>query len=509
MSASKKKKLRLEQVDLSEQQAQAAEQAAAAKRKNTLYAVIAIIAAVAIAALLFWDSGLVQKKSVALTINGRDFTPGEVSYYYGTIREQYSAYLPYIGYDYSLSDREQMWDTAAGQSFYDLFMADAKGLMIQTTSLADAARKAGVTLNEESRTLVNDTIETYKSLATQYGYPYESFLIANFGKYMTPALLESCLEESALSNQFYNDYLSTLSYDDSDYLEYYKTKADTLDTVVYDVCFISGSPAAKLDAEGKTVEPTEWEKTTAMESAKKLAEELSSSTSFAVQASLAANQNDYSYFNPSVRTQGSNISLLYQEWLLDDARKEGDMTIAESVGSGYYVVRFVDRFLDEEAFSTAGIRHILIMASVEDGATAPTVEAMAAAKEEAQALLDEFAIGAKTGEAFGALAKEYSADPGSKDNGGLYEGVTRSTNFFTAFLDWIFADGRKVGDTGLVENTQDGQQGWHVMYLDSAEGMYWKESAKNALLTADINEWLDGLMASYEAVEGAGMKYVG
>jgi len=509
MSASKKKKIRQENTDLTEKQLDAAAKAAADKRKHTLYAVLAVIAAVAIAALLIWDSGLMQKNSTAMTIHGRDYTPGEVSYYYGTIREQYSPYLPYMGYDATISDRDQMWDTAAGQSYYDLFMGEAKALMLRTAALVDSARAAGVTLNDDSRQLVDTALEDYQTMASQYGYPYDAFLKANFGKYMTPEILEACLEDSALGNQYYAEYANSLEYTDAEIETSYKENAANLDTFVYDICFISGTPAAKTDADGKTVAATDEEKTAAMNAAKALAEELKNASNFAVQANLAAGKSEYSYFNQDIHASGSAISVLYQEWLADANRKEGDITVVESAGSGYHVVRFVDRYLDEKAFTFADIRHILVLADVEEGATTASAAAMDAAKLEAQAILDEFSVGTKTGEAFGVLAKEYSADPGSKDNGGMYADVTRNTSFFEGFLNWIFAEGRQVGDTGLVENPQIGQQGWHVMYLDNAEGTYWRDNAKTLLLSTDLEAWLLGLQDGYEAVEGSGIQHVG
>ena len=97
--------------------------------------------------------------------------------------------------------------------------------------------------------------------------------------------------------------------------------------------------------------------------------------------------------------------------------------------TGYYVVLFQERYLDETP--TADIRHILIKAELTqeddpatedvDESTVPTQEALDAAKAEAQSLLDEWNAGDKTAESFGALAEANSDDPGSNTNGGLYE----------------------------------------------------------------------------------------
>lgn len=513
MSASREKKARQGDSSLSEKQLQAKQKADAAKRKGILYTVIGVVAAVAVVALLVWDSGLIQKGSAAMTVNGRKYTPGEVSYYYGTARNQYSYYLQYMGYDSSLSDREQVYDETTQQTYYDLFMEDARELMVQTAALSDAARAAGATLSEESKAAVDSTMDSYQSAATQYGYPLASYLKANFGKYMTEDLLRSCLEESYLASQYYTEHSDALTYDDAALESYYKENADTLDTFVYDLCFISGAAASTTDAEGKTVEATDEEKAAAMAAAKQAAGELEQAVKaggdFAVQANLAVNKGAASSYVNEGKTVGGSISSTYREWLADSARKAGDITVIESEGSGYYVVRFNDRFRDEESFASADIRHILIKAELAEDASDPTAEAMAAAKEKAQAILDQFNAGAKTGEAFGELANANSDDPGSNTNGGLYTGVTRSTGFFTGFLNWIFADGRQVGDTGLVENTQSGQQGWHVMYLDSAEGKLWKQTAENALRSADLQTWLEGLQEGYEAVAGSGIQYVG
>ena len=129
--------------------------------------------------------------------------------------------------------------------------------------------------------------------------------------------------------------------------------------------------------------------------------------------------------------------------------------------------------------------------------TQKSLEAIQAAQEEAQSLLDQFNAGEQTAEAFAALAEEYSDDAGSNTNGGLYEHVTRTTGFFSDFLDWCFADGRQVGDTGLVENTQTGQWGWHVMYLDAQNELLWHYSATTALKNADLSAWTEEIETTY------------
>jgi len=501
MSASREKRTRQSDPSLTEKQELAEQTAAAAKQKTRLYTILGIVAAVAVAALLIWDSGLFHKDSTAMVINDREYSAGEVSYYYGLSRQQYAYYLQYMGYDPNLSDREQIFDSSTDQTYYDLFMEGAKANMIQVAALADAARAKGMTLDEVGQADVTAALNTYKTYATQYGYNMASYLKANFGEFMTEEILVSCMEQDALASQYYNAYADTLTYSDADLKTYYEEHAVELDSFHYDLCFINGLLSGE--------DVTDEQKQAAMDLAKAEAEKLLNAKDFSVEASLIANKDDNSYYNEGLVSSGANLGTLYRDWLADESRKDGDVTVIDGAAAGYYVVRFHDRYLDEEALGLADIRHILVKAEVAEGEDAPTDEAMAAAKAEAQSILDTYLAGEKTGEAFGKLAAEYSEDPGSASNGGLYTNVTRNTNFFSGFMNWIFEDGRKAGDTGLVENPQSGQQGWHVMYLDAARQPQWELSAESALRTDALNTWVEGLQAGYEAVEASGIKHVG
>ena len=62
-------------------------------RRNTIvYTIIGIIAAILVAALLVWDSGVIQKSMTAVTIGDRKYTAVDVDYYY------YSSYSTYANY---------------------------------------------------------------------------------------------------------------------------------------------------------------------------------------------------------------------------------------------------------------------------------------------------------------------------------------------------------------------------------------------------------------------------
>ena len=67
-----------------------------------------------------------------------------------------------------------------------------------------------------------------------------------------------------------------------------------------------------------------------------------------------------------------------------------------------------------------------------------------------------------------------------------------------AFNDWCFADGRQVGDHGMVET----ESGYHIMLLDSfSETSYREHLITNDMMNADVAAWQEALMEKYPLTE--------
>ena len=108
------------------------------------------------------------------------------------------------------------------------------------------------------------------------------------------------------------------------------------------------------------------------------------------------------------------------------------------------------------------VRHILIQPEGEkDSDGNYSDEAKAAAKAEAERILALWQAD-PTEDNFKTLALEYNQDPGSKDNGGLYEDF-QPGKMVTEFNDWCFDPARQPGDTGIVTT----RYGEHSMYIAS------------------------------------------
>ena len=139
------------------------------------------------------------------------------------------------------------------------------------------------------------------------------------------------------------------------------------------------------------------------------------------------------------------------------------------------------------------VRHILIEPEASEDGTISD-EAWAEAEKTANDILDQWLAGEQTEESFAALANEHSADPGSNTNGGLYEDVYPGQMVET-FNDWCFADGRQVGDYGIVKTNY----GYHIMFFSGVgEEIYWRVTAKEDYLSELAAQMQDEIAAKYE-----------
>lgn len=493
MSASREKKDRQTSGAgrFSEKQRREMAEAQQARKKTIVRSVFGAVVAVLVVILLLWNNGVFTRSKAVATVDETKYTVTDLGYYYYQTVSMYQQYGLTVDDTTKQSIREQ-----------------ALTSLHQTAAVAAEAKKDGYEISEDGKAQVDGTIAQLKGYAAQNGTALSVYIHNIFGPYMSEGSLRKCLTRDILASEYAQNHSDSLAYDDAKLQEYYEQNADSLDSFTYSACFINGAPAATTDSDGNAVETTAAEKATAMSVAKAAAEQLLSDAQdggdFETLAAAAAEKDDNSTFTPETTAVGSALNAAYKDWLCDPARESGELTSIEVADSGYWVVKFENRFLDENSYGTVDVRHILIKAEVAEGATEPTQEALDAAKAKAQDLLDQWNAGDKTADSFGQLAGEHSDDPGSKDNGGLYTGVARN-QFFTAFNNWMFDSGRKAGDTTLLENTQSGQQGWHVIYLEKQNQLLWSYTAESALRSDDMNTWQQDLETAHpiESVDAA------
>ena len=158
--------------------------------------------------------------------------------------------------------------------------------------------------------------------------------------------------------------------------------------------------------------------------------------------------------------------------------------------------------ITKEEGKVVDVRHILLSpkggTTDDNGTTTYSEDEWAAAEKKAQQVLDLWKSGAQDEDFFGQLAELHTEDPGSAQNGGLYENV-KTGKMVEEFDAWCFDDSRKYGDTGIVKTTY----GYHVMFFSGEEALWiyeCREAVREELISDFVTAAVEdnALTADYE-----------
>lgn len=505
MSASREKKKRQEQVasgTYESKAARAAKEKASEKRSARLYTGIAIAFVVVAIALVVYNSNVIQRRQTAVTVNGTDYTAADVNYYYGNIYQNFvNSDTGYMLVAYGMLDTSSPLDSQScylseDQTWAEYFQDQAVESIREVEVALTKAKEEGMTLTEEDMEDFDSTVEAMKSQAQSNGYSYSSFLKAIYGETMTTSIYEKNLKNDLLANKYNQAYYDTLSVSEDEVNAYYAENKNSYDLVEGAYILLDATP---VDDEGETIsEPTDEQKLDALEKAEKQAREIVEAYELGADLETLATKYEGTYTYDEELSYTTTVPM---EWLFDESRQEGDLEILEDTdNSRYYVALFYERKQNTTP-STYDVRHILITEDsleLADGEEA-TDDMILAKAEEILASWDG------TEDGFAALANEYSTDTGSNTNGGLYEDVYQGT-MTTEFEEWCLAEGRKAGDTDIVETSY----GQHIMYFVGASDVpYWYYACETTLLNEQYSAWQDELLETVTAEVQSGMKYVG
>lgn len=536
MSASSKKKLRNEQQAAKLTERQQAEQKEAKKLKLYTTVFVVVLVALLTVAIVFGvnnvisNSGSREKKTIALTVGEHQINNAEFNYYFidsiNSIFSGDNAYMIQMGMLDTSKPLDEQVNPLTGENWAEYVSDYATQNIKSNYALLDAANAAGFTMPEDVAVNVDMIVSNMEMYAAMYGYPDAKAYLKNmYGNGADLDSYRSYVEDSMLAQAYYNQYGDTLVYEDADLRAEEAENFGKYSSYTYNYYYLTASKfltGGTTDAEGKTTY-TDEETAASIEACEKAAKSLISdeiTTAEELDAAIAALSVNAGSETPVSSTSYENnlytniASPEVAEWLAQSGRKAGDMTVIanevtstdpetnEAVTSinGYYVLMF--HGAEDNTYALKNARHILaaFQGGSYDSATGMTTytdEEKAAAKAEAEDLLAQWKAGEATEESFAALANEHS-DDGDGTTGGLYENIFPG-QMVAAFNDWCFEDGRKPGDTGIVET----QYGYHVMYFsEESDTTYRDYMIENTLRNNDMNAWYAGLMEAVTSTEG-------
>lgn len=534
MSASRKKNLSNELKEQKLTERQLHEQKEAKKLKIYTAVFTAVLAILLVLALVFGvskfitNNGILEKNTVAVTIGDHELTNADLNYYYvdqiNEFLNQYGSYASLFGLDLTLPLDEQISNLETGATWADDFIASAISAAKHNYAMADAAKAAGYELSEDEIASVDNNINSLVLYATLYGYADgESYLRAMYGKGATMESFREYVMAQTLATSYYSHYSTSLNYDDAALTAEDEANAVQYNAYNYNAYYMLASrfyEGGTTDEDGNTTY-SEEEQAAGLKLAEETAKALAEGEYASVEdldkaiAALSINaESDTAASTAYTETAYSSINQHIRDWVSASERKAGDVTYlansttttdAEgketSVINGYYVVMF--HSVEDNSFPLVNVRHILIQPEggtydSTTGMTNYTDAELAEAKLEAETLLNEFKEGKATSMDFADLANEHSAD-GDGTTGGLYENVVPG-QMVANFDAWCFEEGRKAGDTGLVQS----DYGWHIMYYEGdSETSYREYLIDSTLRSADVDAWYSSLIEATEVIEGS------
>ena len=535
MSASSKKKLRKEQgTEKLTQKQLAAQKEASTTRLYTIAFAAVLVLLLAVAVFVgvrqtIRNTGYHEKRTTAMQIGDHTISNAELNYYYidavNSFYSNYGSYTSMFGLQTSVPLDQQVIDEDTGRTWADDFLDTAKDNAKDAYALADAAAAAGFTLPEEDAAQIDSNLATLESYAKLYGYSNsQAYLKALYGNGATTDGYRTYCELKALASAYYNHYSDSLTYTDADLRAKDAENPEAYSSYSYNYYYLATSKfltGGTTDENGNTTYSPE-ERAAAEAAVRAAAESLAAKEIDSVEAldaaiaDLSINEGTEAASTESKNVLYSSVNSLYQDWVADSGRKEGDKQVFESTGTntdeegssaevlnGCYVVYYVGS--TDNRFPMVNVRHILIQpthAADEaedahaDGETY-SAEELAAAKKSAEDILAQWKSGEATEDSFATLANENSAD-GDGTTGGLYENVYPG-QMVAAFNDWCFDSSRKSGDTGIVETSY----GFHVMYFVGNTDLTYRDyQIQNELRSGDLETWHNGLLEAVAVTDG-------
>ncbi len=508
------------------------------KASKTAKKVISIVLAVIIAlgavagVLNFFD---VPQKAVKISIDGIEskISLAEINYFYfQTWTQSYSNTMQYeqygmeTGFDYTITPDKQEYKEEHVQyagismeelgdienpTWQDVFTYSAVTQLVYIKYGAEKAEEAGLKLTEAEEKEIDQQLDEIRNTAKNNDYSVDRWLRLQLGYGVTEKMIKNITAQSYLAEKYYEKVTEDTRNAVTDEMinEEYATNKDNYDIVdlrVYAFAADLGSNHKHEEGEDHEKEHEEAEAKAKAE-AEAFIKDVTDEKSFIDAAKSAIlSKDNKSTKDPDGTTlvedkTYAEITASYSEelskWAYDDARKAGDVAVVDGGNGEFYAVMMKTLPAKDTSSYSSDIRHILIQfpekntdgtateVTDEDGnkTTNVTDETKKETKAKAQAILDEY-LKNPTEDNFAALAKEKTEDPGSKDNGGLYEGVMNDGKYVKAFTDWSIDAARKPGDTGIVET----EYGYHIMYYVKSTGTKWETAIVTALAGAEIEE---------------------
>lgn len=480
---------------------QEAEEAAARKKKGRLYLVIGIVVAVLVAALLIWDSGMFQRYAPAYTVGSESFSVTDIDYYFYNEYSSIYTYASYYGLDTDTGLKDQ--EVSDGMTWYDYILSDVEATLDEVGVLLADAKANNYTISDEAQENIDAVLDDIKTSAAEYGVDQGTYLTYCYGKYMTVSTFKRAVTEYYTAYDYASYLQESYEVTEDDMDEYYQENAASFDDFEYEGYYISLGLTTEYDDDGNALDFDADELAAAQETLEANADALVEALESGDEETIAALVEELGASDVSGLSSTTLSYYAFGTWVTDEERTEGEVGKVEVTStdsndeeylSGYYVVRFDSRTLDE--YYAPSFYNMLIQADTvesddeDDDSSSTTEYDYDTALAEAQALVDEWQENGGSAEDFLTMAEE-NTDGSTTEYTDVNKGDQNDE------VDaWLFDSEHEVGDYDIVQDTT--LHGYRVVYFTGYSDLYsWQLDADSAIRSTRYSTWID------ESIEAA------
>ena len=389
---------------------------------------------------------------------------------------------------------------------FDNMKDSARTALEQYLVYAEAARAAGVTLDEDDYKTIDENLAAIEEAAKANGYSKKAYTAMLFGKGVNEKDMRDFFELALLSSKYETQIHdeTTDAVTEEEINAHYKENLDTLavadvikytETLKIDVDLSSEEKEAKkaeflakFDAMGAAASEDEFKAALVAYLTEKAEAEGTLDDEAAASPETQA-ENAYTTLSKSQVSLAEAADWLFEiadeahvraagdvKVFTDDSDVETDSEETESKEDATEVTYTVEVYFvvkapyPNDALSKS-TGHILIAFD--------SYETKEEAKAKADEVYAEYLAGEQTKDAFEALADKYT-----DDSGVFYDNITEG-QMVEPFETWVFDEARAYGDTGIVET----EYGYHIMFFTGEAT--WLATSRSTIVsekTGDIFE---------------------
>lgn len=435
---------------------------------------VAAVAAIAAGTVYLVDhSGVMLRTQTAVSTKHYSLSNAEYCYFYDQCYNNYLDSFEAVGEEpaFDPDKKRSHQQTDDGTTWHDFFLESTNSVVQDLLQHCEMAYDADYHLTEEQLATCAENAATLDMTTMPKGVRRED--------------IQTAMELEMLGNSYYEQLINAIEITDEELQQgYEKNKAayQTWDMLCYTIAWTEDADATAPSLK--------------QEEAKQYAEELAACqspaafeeyvTHFLLNIKQKTADEAQQLVNAmALSTNGTSYSAAVSQWAMEESPALYDTYIYTEDGQNSYQVYMLTSLPTRNESDAVDFRIIVLpYASYTDAD---------GARKQADALMKQWQQNGSDESAFSNLATMYTSDSSTFQNGGLVSAYSADrTTYGKEIIDWLYADGRKKGDTTIISADDAGNGAVLMVYFaDDSPLTVWENQVKNDLYEAKLQTITD------------------